>query len=308
MQTDISILNPRVLADISKLSAQFVCAPPYPHLVIDNFLDSDFAALLADDFPSFDRGNSIGDNGVPGGKSTLENIRSLGTAYRRLDKAISSPEFLRTLSKLTGIEDLIYDPWYLGGGTHESRNGTSLDPHIDANYHPVEPWHRRLNVVLYLNRHWDDEWGGCFELFHDPQSLSTADRLVTPTFNRCAIFETSERSWHGFSQIRLPPAKAHLTRRSIALFFYTLERPAVETVDRHTVHYVKRPLPVHFTSGHVLSPSDVACIHDAISQRDAHIRQLYDQNAALRNAQDSGTGGALLYWAKRAYLRLRLRG
>ncbi len=307
MQTGISILNPRVVADLGELRSQFLDAAPYRHVVIDDFLEADFAALLAEAFPAFEQGNSMGDDGRPGGKSTLEDIRSLGPAYRRLDDAISSPEFLRTLSRLTGIENLIHDPWYLGGGTHESRNGTSLDPHIDANFHPVERWHRRLNVVLYLNPEWEDSWGGNFELFQDPMSTSKADRLVVPLYNRCAIFETSEHSWHGFNQICLPQENQHVTRRSIALFFYTTERPAAETVGRHTVHYVKRELPEHFAAGYVLSAHDVACVHEAVAQRDAQIRQLHDENAALRSAQDAGVGGALLYWAKRAFLRLRLR-
>lgn len=305
MQTGTSILNPSVVANADKLQSEFRCGVPFPHLVIDDFLDLDFAELLSEQFPPFDCGNSMGDDGTPGGKSTVEAVRSLGTAYRRLDDCIRSPEFLLLLSRLTGIDGLIYDPWYLGGGTHESRDGTSLDPHIDANFHPVEPWHRRLNVVFYLNPSWEAEWGGSFELFRDPWTTSNAERQVPPTFNRCAIFATSEHSWHGFSQVRLPAAHAQRTRRSIALFFYTEVRPAAETVERHTVHYVKRQLPDDFTTGYVLSAHDVAWAKDVIAQRDAHIRQLYSENAALRNAQDSGLGGTLLYWAKRAFLRLR---
>ncbi|MCM2994363.1 MULTISPECIES: hypothetical protein [unclassified Stenotrophomonas] len=138
MQTGTSILNPRVVANAGKLQSEFRCVVPFPHLVIDDFLDLDFAELLSEQFPPFDCGNSMADDGTPGGKSTVEAVRSLGTTYRRLDYCIRSPEFLLLLSRLTGIDGLIYDPWYLGGGTHESRDGTSLDPHIDANFHPVE--------------------------------------------------------------------------------------------------------------------------------------------------------------------------
>ncbi|MFC5583469.1 2OG-Fe(II) oxygenase, partial [Rhodanobacter terrae] len=143
-------------------------------------------------------------------------------AYERLDDAIKSPEFLKAVGELTGIEGLIYDPWYLGGGTHENRNGMSLDPHVDFNYHPSEKWHRRLNLIIYLNPTWDDSWGGCLEIFRDPYADNRPSRAVSPAFNRCVIFETSEKSWHGFDAIRLPDEHADISRRSIALYFYLI--------------------------------------------------------------------------------------
>ncbi|WP_210235772.1 2OG-Fe(II) oxygenase, partial [Mesorhizobium sp. M1C.F.Ca.ET.187.01.1.1] len=101
-----------------------------------------------------------GENGQRGGKSTLEKIRALGPAYSQLDDAVKSADFLALLGRLTGVKGLLYDPWYLGGGTHESRNGTGLDVHIDFNLHPSERWHRRLNMLIYLNPRWESEWGG----------------------------------------------------------------------------------------------------------------------------------------------------
>lgn len=300
-----SILDPRVLQASAEHRSAFAAAVPFPHVVIENFLERDFADELLASFPAFERGNSVGDDGAPGGKSTLDRIRGLGAAYQRLDDAIKSPEFLRAVGELTGIDGLIYDPWYLGGGTHENRNGMALDPHVDFNYHPSERWHRRLNLIVYLNPEWEHEWGGCLELFRDPSADPRPVRSVPPAFNRCVIFETSERSWHAFDPIRLPDDRAHLTRRSIALYFYTKDRPAEETAPRHTTYYVNRQLPAHIDEGHTLSRSDVADIRQLMEQRDAHIRMLYAENTALREAQDRGLTGHLLYLAKRAYVRFR---
>ncbi|HEX7338920.1 MAG TPA: 2OG-Fe(II) oxygenase, partial [Rhodanobacteraceae bacterium] len=258
-----------------------------------------------DTFPTFDRGNYVGDDGRPGGKSTLDKIRAVSPTYARLDDVIKSPAFLAFVGRLTGIDGLLYDPWYLGGGTHESKNGVSLDPHVDFNFHPSERWHRRLNLIVYLNPEWDAAWGGNLELFADPHAQATPDHSISPVFNRCVIFETSERSWHAFDPIRLPAERAALTRRSIALYFYTKDRPAAETADRHTTYYVKRQLPERITEGVTLSAADVAEIRALISQRDAHINNLYAENTALRKAQDRGLSGQLLYLAKRAYVRFR---
>jgi hypothetical protein len=300
-----SIINPTVLSKRADYSQEFVSAQPFPHIVIDDFLAPDFAHSLLDAFPAFERGNAMGDYGELGGKSTFDKVRSLGSAYERLDDAIKSPEFLKAIGDLTGIDGLIYDPWYLGGGTHENRNGMALDPHVDFNYHPSERWHRRLNLIVYLNPTWAEDWGGRLELFRDPHADNRPSRSVSPVFNRCVIFETSEVSWHAFDTIRLPPEHEELSRRSIALYFYTKDRPAEQTASRHTTYYVKRQLPEHFSEGRVLSRSDVAEMKHLLEDRDGHIRMLYAENTALREAQDRGLTGHLLYLAKRAYVRFR---
>lgn len=301
----LSIIAPRVLDAAQAHRAQFGAAMPFPHVVIDDFLEPAFARELLDAFPAFERGNSVGDDGAPGGKSTLDRIRGLGPAYQRLDDAIKSPQFLRAVGALTGIDGLIYDPWYLGGGTHENRDGMALDPHVDFNFHPSERWHRRLNLIVYLNPEWEAGWGGCLELFRDPAADARPACSVVPAFNRCVIFETSERSWHAFDRIRLPPERAGLTRRSIALYFYTRDRPAEETAPRHTTYYVNRPLAPHIDEGRTLTRRDVAGIKQLLEARDAHIRRLYAENTALRQAQDRGLTGHLLYLARRAYVRFR---
>lgn len=301
----LAVFDSKVLASVDDLREQFRAGRPFPHVVIDDFLEETFARELLESFPAFESGNYIGDDGQPGNKSTLDRIRSIGPAYRRLDDAVKSPEFLQTIGSLTGIGDLLYDPWYLGGGTHENRNGMSLDPHVDFNFHPSERWHRRLNLIVYLNPLWADSWGGRLELFDNPHVDARPAHSVSPLFNRCVIFETSERSWHAFDQIKLPMEQANLSRRSVALYFYTKDRPADEIAGRHTTYYVNRQLPEYFVEGRTLSHADTAELRALLEQRDGHIRMLYAENTLLRKAQDTGLAGHLLYLAKRAYVRFR---
>lgn len=301
----LSILNQDVLNNEDVYKNEFASALPFRHVVIENFLAPAFAESLLAAFPAFERGNSVGDNGQVGGKSTLDKVRQLGAAYQQLDDAIKSAEFLDAIGRVTGIDGLLYDPWYLGGGTHENRHGAALDSHVDFNYHPSERWHRRLNLIVYLNPEWEEAWGGCLELFRDPHVDARPSRLIPPTFNRCVIFETTEHSWHGFNPIRLPAEREGETRRSIALYFYSKERPETEIAPRHTTYYVNRQLPEHFAEGHVLTRGDVAELKQLMELRDGHIRMLYKENTALREAQDAGLTGNLLYLAKRAYVRFR---
>lgn len=178
-------LNPDLFSRTPELQARFQRREPFRHLLIDGFFEAGFAQSLLDQFPPFDRGNARNEDGALGGKSVVEKIRTLGPAFVALDELVRSREFLVWLSQATAIPDLLYDPWYFGGGTHDNRHGQELDPHIDFNRHPENGWHRRLNLIVYLNPQWDPRWGGALELHSDPRREHDRVTLVTPRFNRC---------------------------------------------------------------------------------------------------------------------------
>ena len=173
-----AIIAPHVLDDAERLQALFLPAQPFAHCVIEDFFAADFVQALLRDFPAFDRGNSLNEDGSPAGKSVVERLHSLGEAYARLDRCVQSPAFLELVGRITGIAGLLYDPSYFGGGTHENRNGQSLDSHIDFNYHPETGWHRRLNMIVYLNPEWEPDWGGALQLHRAPYDTA-ADQVVS---------------------------------------------------------------------------------------------------------------------------------
>ncbi|WP_338039833.1 2OG-Fe(II) oxygenase [Luteibacter yeojuensis] len=300
-----TIVNPVVRENEDDHARAFADAQPFRHVVIDDFFDRAYVDQLLQEFPAFERGNFIGDDGHAGGKSTVDAMARLGPAYRRLDEVIQKPAFLDYIGRITGIEGLLYDPFYLGGGTHENRDGQPLSAHIDFNYHPSERWHRRLNLIVYLNHEWEERWGGLLDLYRDPYADPEPAKSIVPLFNRCVIFETTEHSWHGFRQICLPPDRPGLSRKSIALYFYTKDRAAEETAGRHTTHYVNRQLPAHFAAGHTLTAADVSTLHDLIGARDGQMKMLYEENSRLLQAQDKGFAGHVLYLLKRLYMRYR---
>ncbi|MBN8884534.1 MAG: 2OG-Fe(II) oxygenase [Rudaea sp.] len=299
------VFNSDVSRDAARLGTRFAEAQPFRHIVIENFLAPDFARRLLDEFPAFERGNNIGDDGRPGGKSTVERMSVLGAHYRELDTAIQSAEFLKLIGTITGIDDLLYDPFYLGGGTHENRSGQLLQAHIDFNYHPSERWHRRLNLIVYLNHGWEEGWGGNLELWRDPYTDAKPAARIAPVFNRCVIFETTEHSWHGFDMIVSGDGQTLRSRKSVALYFYTKNRPEQEAAGKHSTHYVNRQLPERYVAGHTLSAADVAELRDLIAHRDNRLQQLFAENANLLQAQERGLSGKLLYLLKRLYVRYR---
>lgn len=263
-------LNPKT----DGLHEEFARAQPFPHLVIDNFLPEPFARELSDAFPDFSEKHALAEHGAVGGKAVREDVRSLGPSFSALDRYFSSPEFLGWMSRVTGIPDLLYDPEYLGGGTHENLPGQDLSVHVDFNFHPKNGWHRRLNALVYLNPRWEEDWGGELELWRDPWTKPSQNQIakLAPIWNRLVVFPTTENSWHGFETVRAPRG---FSRRSFALYLYTKERPAVETASMHSTIYFERPLPETIRPGKVLSREDFDELTRLTIRRDGLLQFLY---------------------------------
>jgi len=273
----LSLLHPDVRARAADFAREFSRAQPFRHIVIDPFLDPQFCRELVAQFPPFEAGDARNERGEPAGKSVIAGIARLGAAYERFDRLMRDGEFLSMISRITGISGLIYDGDYIGGGTHENRDGQELDPHVDFNYHPRMGWHRRLNLIVFLNPQWEEDWGGCLELLREPTVESgKARKMVVPRANCAVIFETTERSWHGFRVIRTPPGLG-ISRKSLAVYFYSRDRPAAEIAPSHGTYYYQRPLPGHIQAGYTLRKDDVAEIRKLFARRDDHLRFLYER-------------------------------
>ena len=160
---------------------------------------------------------------------------------------------------------------------------------IRDSYHPKRALHRRLNLILFLNPEWDAGWGGCLELLRDPWATAADGcKEVVPLANRAVIFETTEASWHGFRRIQLPPGK-QISRRSVAVYFYTKDRAPDQTAPAHGTIYYQRPLPDHIRPAHTLSEDDAAEIQTLLARRDKTIQFLYERELKFAKVLDGIT-------------------
>jgi Rps23 Pro-64 3,4-dihydroxylase Tpa1-like proline 4-hydroxylase len=306
----LNLLNPQVQGRAEALRREFQEARPFRYVAVDDFLEAKFCASLQADFPRFDEHRARNEMGETGRKATVPELTGIGPAYRQFDQLMKSPAFLSFMGDVASIPNLLYDPDYVGGGTHENLDGQDLDMHVDFNYHPKRRWHRRLNLIVFLNPQWQESWGGCLELLKDPWNPEqTESAKVVPVLNRAVLFETTETSWHGFTQIQLPPGKQEISRRSLAVYFYSKERPAAETGARHGTLYIPRPLPSRFEAGYRLEPEDASQLRDLITRRDDQIRFLYEREVEFTELIDGLTHspsfqlGRFLTWPLR-----KLRG
>lgn len=196
-------------------------AEVFPHIVIENFLEGEVLNNALADFPAIsDQGwiHYIHFNENKGGLNKRELIPpSLGAIIDELN----SPEFVQYLSELTGIPDLVPDPSLEGGGLHQIKPGGFLNIHADFTAHPHNRlWRRRVNVLVYLNHDWKEEYGGKLELW--TKDMKRSFKKVAPLFNRCVIFNTDTDSYHGHPEPLTCPADR--TRKSIALYYFTEEK------------------------------------------------------------------------------------
>ena len=255
----------------------FHSAKPFRHVVIDSFFDPALCQRLLEQFPQFEDRYALNEVGELGGKAVRMDVCELSDIYRQLDLYLQTREFLDFVSAVTGIPDLIYDPDYVGGGTHENRHGQSLDQHVDFNFHPGTRWHRRLNLIVYLNPEWEQVWGGNLQLQADPWNGNNSGPTIAPLFNRAVVFETTENSWHGFSTIHLPDSRKSLSRKSFAIYLYTKERPPAETAASHATVYVPDGMPTDLQPGMLIDEAQITNLRQRFERMLGQLKFLYDR-------------------------------
>ena len=231
--------KPEYLDQLSKrYSDSYREAYPFPHFYIDHFLPETVLNKITEEFP---RPNEIEwshqyDNPAEK-KLACDDETRMGPFTRNLIYQFRSSVFMKFLEDLTGIEGLIPDPTLFGGGLHQIESGGYLKIHADFNWHPQLRLYRRLNLLLYLNQNWKEEYGGHFELWN--REMSKAEVRLLPLFNRCVVFSTSNESYHGHPDPLTCPLDQ--TRKSIALYYYTSYQPNGETsTSQHSTLFKKR--------------------------------------------------------------------
>jgi Rps23 Pro-64 3,4-dihydroxylase Tpa1-like proline 4-hydroxylase len=219
------------------LAGDFTNGSPFQHVVIDDLLpDYVLDAVLAE-FPEprdvpwqeFAQATEV--------KLALADTEVMGPVTNHVLAQFNGQVFVEFLEALTGIDHLIPDPHYHGGGLHQIRQGGFLKVHADFNWHERLQLYRRLNAIVYLNKDWDPSYGGALELWK--KDMSAAEHKVAPLFNKMVVFATNDDSYHGHPDpLTCPPDRA---RRSMALYYYTTARPPGGDEAAHTTLFQGRP-------------------------------------------------------------------
>jgi hypothetical protein len=219
----------------TELRDQYQAAEPFPYIVIDNFLPEAILDRLLVEWP--DETLQVY-NRVQERLKFQYNPEDLKSTFSRsLFYAFNAAPFIKFVQNVTGISGLLPDPYFNGGGFHETKAGGHISVHADFNLNKSMRILRRINVIVYLNKDWRPEYAGNLELWS--KDMKTRLKSVEPVFNRCIIFNTDGDSFHGHPDPLTTPEG--LTRRSLALYYYTASDAIFDEHRFHTTIYKVRP-------------------------------------------------------------------
>ncbi|WP_238313831.1 2OG-Fe(II) oxygenase [Methylobacterium crusticola] len=208
-------------------------AIPYPHLVFDGLFPPQHLEAALDAFaPSslIDWRSYKTDLMQKAGTAPNSDLPPAAQAY--FDTLYSGP-FLRFLTRLTGIPNLIPDPSLYGGGMHEVSGGGRFEIHVDFQRHPETRLDNRLAVITYLNHDWREAYGGALELWETEPAHCGA--RITPQFGTTVVMEQSAIAAHGHPAL----VRSGLRRRALIAYFYTNGREDAPGPANETTIYIR---------------------------------------------------------------------
>ena len=219
------MINLEHIQNEKKIALNYNNAIPFKHVVMENFLQNNIYHKVVSEF-NLTKNKTVAYKHFSQDKYALTDLNQMGTETQRLIHYLGSDLFLKYLSNVTGIKNLKFDFSLHNGGLHETKRNGHLTLHRDFNTHPHHTtWRRRLNIIIYLNETWKEEWGGHLELWDNERKKCF--NKVLPSKNKCIVFDTTN-SFHGYPDpIKCPDNES---RKSLAIFYFTDENKELKSI------------------------------------------------------------------------------
>jgi hypothetical protein len=217
-----------------------VASFPFNYCVIDNFLEEGLASALASEFPDYESNLWFNYDNPLENKRTCNHWEKFPpTTYSFFSEMLKQWP-ANALGNLVDAENLVGDVGLHGGGWHIHKRGGKLNIHQDYSIHPKLGLERKVNLILYLSKDWNDQWGGGLELWshdHENNKPRQCEQIIDCKFNRAVVFRTDQFSWHGLPQpISCPEG---IFRKSLALYY--LSHPGENANPRERALFAPSP-------------------------------------------------------------------
>lgn len=234
----MKFINLRHLHDrLQQIRQEYRSSKPFHFVVIDDFFEKAAAEDILNHYPDLGHADFKGMTYLDQKFKFDLNKFEQDSVMQQVFDELNAPEFVEWLQQVTEIESpLISDEGLFGAGLHLSKKGGYLNIHVDYNRHPETGYHRRVNALIYMNPDWKEEYEGHLELWDLTNGSKRLMARISPTFNRCVVFETNEISFHGHPKPLNTPE--NISRKSLAAYYYTQSRPDMEIADVHSTIYV----------------------------------------------------------------------
>jgi Rps23 Pro-64 3,4-dihydroxylase Tpa1-like proline 4-hydroxylase len=234
--------------NIDNLKDKFINAKPFSYVVIDNFLKEEYAEELYNNYPTITSEWHKYNNPLEK-KYAYDNLSEMSPIYKDFFYYLNSELILNKIREFTDIPNLEYDPYLHGAGIHAMPNKGRLHMHLDYEKHPYSGKERRLNLIYFMNKEWNKEWGGELEFWDDTllttpinnninEEIENKKVHIEPIYNRAVFFKTNDISWHGIPKvINCPNDKL---RKSIACYWIS-DLNSNKNYYRSKAKFIKRP-------------------------------------------------------------------
>lgn len=218
---------------VTSLREDYQRAKPFPHLVLDDVFSPALLRRVSKEAPP-----ATGHQWVNIDHQHMDHVlrmRSaveMGPASRELAALLHSPAFLYLLSEVTGVWQLLPDPYLQGGGHAVMRRGGFFEVHADISVAYDTGLRRRMALLIFLNEDWRSEYNGQLELWSS--DASRCEVSIEPRFNRVVLFEVAFPNYHGVPAPLACPPEA--MRHTFLAYFHTADVGETSAGQRRRPH------------------------------------------------------------------------
>jgi Rps23 Pro-64 3,4-dihydroxylase Tpa1-like proline 4-hydroxylase len=182
--------------------------------ILDNLIDNESVKSI---YKQFDGDYWILQDTFREKKLTYAKLDNLDSILSNITEAFHNKEIVSLVSKITGVNNLEYDPSLYAGGISKMRKGDFLNPHIDNSHDGGRKRYRRLNLLFYVSPGLEEKHGGNFELWDDKVKYPVK---IPAKFNRLVVMETGDHTWHSVDEV-----KTDLSRCCVSNYYFSESSP-----------------------------------------------------------------------------------
>lgn len=213
--------------DLTYLNKEFCNAKPYPHIVLDNFIEKNIFQKITEDFELIDRNSGKNFNSTVENKKWISKNTDLPENLKNLIDYLNSNEWVKNISSLSGLKDIFSTRV---GNTelanyHEMNKSGFLGSHVDHSSDPETDCPHVLNIIIYLTKKWDVKWGGSTTLLNS--SGKTIIKEIEYIPNRAVIFLHTPYSFHGVKKLN----QNQSIRSTVYVDYYSKSKNPYEHYD-----------------------------------------------------------------------------
>lgn len=234
-----------LFADMQNIDKIKCISYPFPHATIDNFLHPECLTNILTDvnkLQDVDAQFKFVDSSSTNEFNLYGLMWNYGSYLRQLFAELNSPEFIKRIEKITGVQNIICnDPSLYGSGVYriESKGFSQFHTDFNTYYSNGRKLDRRVHLLLYLNPNWKTEYKGLLGLCD--KNTNMCAKKIDPILNRCVIFNTTNSTIYGQPEPLNTPDG--LSCQFISVYYYTENTSGDEELDfegappRNTIWY-----------------------------------------------------------------------